>query len=286
MRSRLLPALTIADRNKRTTVAKRRGAQDRYARCEAFVYAQRLFDDRNSVLHQGRDDFQRTDATQHAVFRRPSCLVSRAVGQEFGRKGAAGARATDAIYKPRCCGLDRSLANPYPRTPAMAPSFSDHVWTAKKSRDWLRTQTAQGRRLGWFGVFNFDAGMGGSYDGLSQEGCMAEKLLARFGLRCLGLPFCWHLPWRVSGREQIGMFGTIAYAIGWVCLVVGLLTGIWAMWFGLRGGANPEKRLEHVRQEGERIHDELTAPNDWTAFLTVKKRRTNYQTCREVAATR
>ena len=62
------PALTIADRNKRTTVAKRRGAQDRYARCEAFVYAQRLFDDRNSVLHQGRDDFQRTDATQHAVF--------------------------------------------------------------------------------------------------------------------------------------------------------------------------------------------------------------------------
>ena len=62
------PALTIADRNKRTTAAKRRGAQDRYAQCEAFVYAQRLFDDRNSVLHQGRDDFQRTDATQHAVF--------------------------------------------------------------------------------------------------------------------------------------------------------------------------------------------------------------------------
>jgi hypothetical protein len=62
------PALTIADRNKRTTAAKRRGAQDRYAQCEAFMYAQRLFDDRNSVLHQGRDDFQRTDATQHAVF--------------------------------------------------------------------------------------------------------------------------------------------------------------------------------------------------------------------------
>jgi hypothetical protein len=113
--------------------------------------------------------------------------------------------------------------------------------------------------------------MGGSYDGLSQEGCMAEKLLARFGLALFG--FAILLALALAGSQavnSIGMFGTIAYAIGWVCLVVGLLTGIWAMWFGLRGGANPEKRLEHVRQEGERIHDELTAPNDWTAFLTVK----------------
>jgi len=85
MRARLLPALTIADRNKRTTAAKRRGAQDRYAQCEALCMRS-FFKDRHSVLHQGRDDFQRTDATQHAIFADRVVLSAARWVQDSGAK--------------------------------------------------------------------------------------------------------------------------------------------------------------------------------------------------------
>lgn len=64
---------------------------------------------------------------------------------------------------------------------------------------------------------------------------MAEKMLARFGLALVGFTILLALalagPTAVNG---IGVIGTIAYAVGWLCLVVGLITGLWAVGYGLK----------------------------------------------------
>ncbi len=62
------PSLTAADEKARRRAIRRREAAGQRGACDVFEDARCLFDDRNAVLHQGRDDFRRADATPHALF--------------------------------------------------------------------------------------------------------------------------------------------------------------------------------------------------------------------------
>jgi hypothetical protein len=61
------PPLTAGDANARSKAARRRNGQGRYVACEAFEAARQLFEDRNAVLHQGRNEFSRADVTGHTI---------------------------------------------------------------------------------------------------------------------------------------------------------------------------------------------------------------------------
>lgn len=62
------PSLTATDADARRRAIRRCQARGQRATCEVFEAGRRLFDDRNAVLHQGRDDFKRADATPYALF--------------------------------------------------------------------------------------------------------------------------------------------------------------------------------------------------------------------------
>ncbi len=77
----------------------------------------------------------------------------------------------------------------------------------------------------------------------------------------------------------IGVIGTIAYAVGWLCLVVGLITGLWAVGYGLK--KQDEHGIDSKGQEtldapkGAALSPEVFAVSHELAVMTPRQVVTN-----------